>query len=163
MVTRIAGAMAVVAALGVVVAGSSWSAQPAVRGSLFVGVNYSHFSINGRCTADAKTLNGTGILANYQRRGIATKVARQMRVMRARGIRALRLILWHQTSPGQEQWGVVSSAGGRLSNPVRAALVGYLKSARKAGFERLTVSFGPRGPNRPKEPSFDGSKLNENW
>ena len=164
VVTRIAVVAAVFAALAFSVAGSSWSAQPRAQ-EFLVGVNYSHFSNNGRCTAAdaAASLNDTGILANYQRRGVAVRVARQMTVMQARGIQALRLILWHQSDPGPRRWGVVSSAGGRLSDRVRANLVAYLKAARKAGFARLTVSFGPVSSNSPASSSFDPAKLNENW
>jgi hypothetical protein len=163
MVTRIAGCVTILATLAVSGVGSSWSARPPTYRAL-VGVNYSHFSNNGRCTAHATTsLDGTGILANYQRRGVAARVSRQLTVMRTRGIQTLRLILWHQTNAGRRQWGVVSSAGGRLSSRVRTAFVAYLRAARNAGFAQLTVSFGPVGSNDPASPSFDPTKLDENW
>lgn len=159
-----------VLAVVVFVAGGVTSLQGATarltvpRGPL-IGTNYSHYALNGRCSRanSAAVLNGTGILANYTRPGVATTVNRQLAVMRARGIQSLRLIVWHQTSPGPREWGVVSSAGGRLSALDRAGLVGYLRSARKAGFVRLTVSFGPVWTNNPILRTYDPGKLDENW
>jgi hypothetical protein len=134
------------------------------RQAPLIGVNYSHFSNNGHCSADATaSLNATGIISNYYRSEVAATVASQMRVMRRSGIQSLRIILWHTTQVGNARWGVVSSAGGMLTARARAGLVGYLTAARRAGFARLTISLGPAGDNNPSSTSFDSSKLEENW
>jgi hypothetical protein len=158
----------VIAPLVVVVEGAGAPMQGAsltVPPPPLIGTNYTHYALNGKCSTASPdaVLNGTGIVANYTRPGVAATVSRQLAVMRARGIQSLRLIVWHQTDPGPREWGVVSSAGGRLSDRDRTGLIGYLTSARKAGFVRLTVSFGPVWTNDPVLATYDPGKLDENW
>ena len=159
-------ALALAVLIGAFVAGAAHAQRVSdARQAPLIGVNYSHFSNNGHCSAEDATtsLNETGIISNYYRRGVAATVASQMAIMRLSGIRSLRIILWHATRLGNARWGVVSSAGGMLTGIARAGLVGYLTAARTAGFARLTISFGPVGDNNPSSTSFDSSKLDENW
>jgi hypothetical protein len=124
-----------------------------------VGANYTHYS-NPACSLD-----GTGILA-YASPTVRITVKRQLAAMRAAGIVTLRLLLWHMHDASRQAWGVVSSAGGRISEPSRSNLIHYLSDARAAGFKRLTVVFGPEGTNDPlgfPDNIYDPSLFEENW
>jgi hypothetical protein len=128
-----------------------------------IGANYAHYAIGPKCD-----LTGRGIVYAYSQPGVAATVDRQLRAMRASGITSIRLILWHMTSIGssaapRQQWGVVPSAGGRLSQPFRTNLARYAAAVRRRGFQRLTVAFGPQWSNRPFESNFDPAKIDENW
>jgi hypothetical protein len=124
-----------------------------------VGANYTHYS-NPSCSLD-----GTGIVA-YGSPTARITVKRQLAAMRAAGIVTLRLLLWHMHDASGQAWGVVSSAGGRISEPSRSNLIHYLSDARAAGFKRLTVVFGPEGTNDPigfPDNNYDPSLFGENW
>ena len=58
---------------------------------------------------------------------------------------------------------VVSSAGGRLAEPYRSNLIRYLRDVRRAGFERLTLSFAPMWTNWPLQEPYDPGTFDENW
>jgi len=67
---------------------------------------------------------------------------------------------------------VISSAGGRVSEPDRSNLIRFVSDIRAAGFKRLTISFGPQWTNDPVgsylpdgtiEDHWDPAKLDENW
>jgi hypothetical protein len=90
-------------------------------------------------------------------------VHRQLYRMRRNGVTSLRLIVWHMTDPRRQIWGPVSSAGGRLAEPYRTNLTRYVTEVRKFGFKRLTIAFGPRGPNNPRETVYQPGKFDENW
>jgi hypothetical protein len=124
-----------------------------------VGANYTHYS-NPACSLD-----GTGIVA-YGSPTVRITVKRQLAAMRAAGIVTLRLLLWHMHDASGQAWGVVSSAGGRISEPSRRNLIHYLSDARAAGFKRLTVVFGPMWTNDPigfPDNIYDPSLFEENW
>jgi hypothetical protein len=108
-------------------------------------------------------LDGTGLIANYHRRGVRFAAQEQLQEMRGAGIATLRLIVWHQRDPGGRNWGVISSAGGALTPQHRDNLVAYLADVREAEYERLTVSFAPMDANDPRQPGFDPSTEIENW
>jgi hypothetical protein len=140
-------------------AGSSAARRVAAPPPL-IGANYSHFE-NENCS-----LEDTGIIRHYDVPGVRARVNAQLVAMRSAGIETLRLLLWHMTDVGSHRWGVVSSSGGRLSEPERSNLIRYVRDVRSAGFGQLTVSFGPMWTNSPfGQPQYvyDPSKLEENW
>lgn len=125
-----------------------------------IGANYSHHKYEN-CGLD-----DTGIVRHYHQAGVRRRVQGQLAAMRSAGIETLRLLLWHMTFVGWHRWGVVSSAGGVLSEPERSNLIRYLRDVRAAGFEQLTVSFGPMWTNSPfGQPQYvyEPAKLEENW
>jgi hypothetical protein len=145
--------------VGLTFAGSSTARQAEAPPPL-IGANYSHFN-NENCSLD-----DTGIVRHYDVPGVRPRVNAQLRAMRSAGIETLRLLLWHMTDVGSHRWGVVSSSGGRLSEPERSNLIRYLRDVRSAGFAQLTVSFGPMWTNSPfGQPQYvyEPSKLDENW
>jgi hypothetical protein len=125
-----------------------------------IGANYSHYQ-NENCSLD-----DTGIVSRYNEPDVRRRVRAQLAAMRSAGIETLRLLLWHMTDVGSHRWGVVSSAGGLLSEPERSNLIRYLRDVRSAGYSRLTVSFGPMWTNSPfGQPDYvyEPAKLEENW
>ena len=142
-----------------VLAGASSAYRSDVAPPL-IGANYSHYR-NESCSLD-----DTGVIRAYDEPGVRRQVRAQLAAMRSAGIETLRLILWHMTLVGSHRWGVVSSAGGRLSEPERSNLIRYLRDVRTAGFEQLTVSFAPMWTNSPYgQPQYvyEPAKLEENW
>ena len=136
--------------------GNGRDAPPSLTDPL-VGTNYSHHAVPG-CSLD-----GTGLIANYHRRGVRFTAQEQLGEMRDAGIATLRLIVWHQRDPGGRDWGVIPSAGGRLTPQHRNNLLAYLADVREVGFQRLTVSFAPMAANDPRQAGFDPSTEAENW
>ena len=122
-----------------------------------VGANYTHYSITG-CS-----LQGTGIVAGYDKDGVRETVRAQLAAMRASGMASLRLVLWHTSEITGREWGVVPSAGGELPEPYRSNLATYLTDVREAGFEQLTVAFAPAAANDPRAKSYDATRFEENW
>lgn len=127
---------------------------------------YSHTSLAG-CSLD-----NTGIVRTYHTPGTRRLVRSQLAAMRKAGLSSLRIILWNMTDDTGQRWGVVPSAGGRLSEPYRSNLVRFASDVARAGFERLTVAFSPQWTNNPigeYGPSgliadrWDPSKFEENW
>lgn len=133
------------------------AAAPADSAPPLVGANYTHHSF-ARCE-----WAGTGILTTYDEPGVADTVHEQMRRMRASGIVSLRLIVWHMRDVVRQHWGVVPSRGGRIPEPFRSNLVGYLTEARRFGFRRLTLSFSPQWANSPLRDDYDPGRFDENW
>lgn len=134
-------------------------AEPALVPPPLIGANYSHYA-NQNCSLD-----DTGIVTHYHERGVRRRVQSQLVAMRTAGIETLRLLLWHMTDASEQRWGVVSAAG-RLDDPYRSNLIRYLRDVRSAGFELLTVSFGPMWTNSPfGQPDYvyDRTKFDENW
>lgn len=131
--------------------------SPSPHGRPLIGVNYTHTSFAG-CSP-----NGTGIIADGQRAGIGPTAVRQLTQMRREGVDALRLIVWHMSDPTRQDWGVIPSASGRIDEPYRTNLINYLRTARRLGYRRLTVSFAPQWTNNPKAVNYDPAKLDENW
>lgn len=139
-------------------------------GSPLVGVNYTHYDFPGcQFPGRGSGLSDTAILTNYHEDGVREKVHRQLYEMRRNGVSSLRTVIWHMTDPGRQRWGPVPSAGGTLGEPYRSNLVNYAREVRKFGFARLTIPFGPRAANDPRNPrapgqiSYDPSKFEENW
>jgi len=70
--------------------------------------------------------------------------------MHAAGLDSLRLLLWYRAQgDAPDELGTVSSQTGRLEEPYRSNLVHFLTDIHRAGFNSLTVDFGPMGPNDP--------------
>jgi hypothetical protein len=129
---------------------------PAI-GSPLIGANYTHYDFIGCHFSDSD------ILATYQIPAIRSRVHRELFAMRKNGVATLRTVIWHMTDSSRQHWGPIPSAGGRLSEPYRSNLINYVREVRKFGFVRLTIVFGPRGSNNPRELSYDPAKFNENW
>jgi hypothetical protein len=135
----------VVAAISVAVvlvaAGSGGSTTAAVQASVpvsLIGANYTHY-VNPSCSLDY------GIVTHYDWTGVRRRVRAQLAAMRAAGIQSLRLLLWYMSDATGQNWGIVSSGGGRLGEPYRSNLIHYLSDVRQAGIEQLTLAFGPPG------------------
>src|SRR5438270_1183294 len=126
-------AVAALLALALATAGSGRSAPS----PLLIGANYTHYA-NAGCS-----LANTGIVTHYQDRGIRRLVRAQLAAMHAAGIQTLRLLLWYLSDAGDENWGPVSSGGGRIAEPYRSNLIRYLSDVRSAGFKQLTLAFSP--------------------
>jgi hypothetical protein len=126
-----------------------------------IGVTYTHSD------APSCDLHGsTGIVAHYNDPGERRLVRSQLAAMRAAGIDSIRFLLWFMTDASNQDWGVVSSAGGKLSEPYRSNLIRFVSDIRAAGFQRLTISFGPEWTNDPigfPDDHWDPAKLDENW
>jgi hypothetical protein len=130
---------------------------PRLGGRPLIGVNYTHYGFR-RCT-----FNGTGILASYHKPGVAQRVHAQLFRMRKAGVATIRTVIWHTTDATGQYWGPVSSAGGKLREPYRSNLIGFLSETRKFGFARLTVVFAPTGANNPLLATYEPAKFQENW
>jgi hypothetical protein len=128
-----------------------------VPSSVLLGANYTHHAFPA-CRAV-----GTGILATLHEAGVLETVHAQLGAMRRAGLGSLRLILWHMTDVPRQGWGVVPSRGGRLPEPFRGNLIAYLSEARRYGFERVTVAFGPQWSNSPLSSRWDPDRFGENW
>lgn len=106
---------------------------------------------------------GPSIVANYGAPGVREVVRKQLAAMRAAGMRATRLFLYH-ASEGEGD--LIPSAGGRLMEPYRTNLVQYLQDLRAAGFASVTVAFNPWAANDPigyTKVAYDPSTFEENW
>jgi hypothetical protein len=130
-------------------------------GSPLIGADYTHYRYPN-CD-----LNDGGIIVDYNRPGVRTTVQRQLAAMRAAGLEALRLLLWHVTDASGLRWGIVSSDDGHLSEPYRSNLIHYLSDVRKAGFAQLTLVFAPEGNDAPLPPApgnvWDPTRFEVNW
>lgn len=124
---------------------------------LLVGTNYTHYAFP-HCS-----WHGTNIIRSFQRNVVREIVHDQLSAMRRGSVTSLRIILWHMTEPGPNDWGPVPSLGGALGAPYRRNLQEYLTEIRRFGFRRLTVSFGPQWTNNPVARRYDPSKFEENW
>lgn len=122
-----------------------------------VGTNYTH-----RAFQDCQGTD-LGILDTYGDAGAAELVHDQLRQMRARGIQSLRLIVWHMRDVARQDWGVIPSRGGRLSQPYRRNFVAFLDEVQRFGFTRLTLSFSPQWRNSPLRDDYDERLFEENW
>jgi hypothetical protein len=130
---------------------------PPIRRDPLIGVNYTHYAFR-RCS-----YTGTGILANYQEPGVAQRVHSQLFQMRKAGIATIKTVIWHATDTTGQNWGPIPSAGGKLREPYRSNLIHFLTEIRRFGFVRLTAKFAPTGANDPRLPTYEKSKLKENW
>lgn len=122
-----------------------------------VGMNYSNFGGNGCGFADGIVAEGAWN---------PKLIRQQLAAMRAAGIQSLRTFIWNTHDAGGQGWGVVSSAGGRLSPAETTNLINFVSEVRSLGFTRLEVAFSPQGPNDPiGEPgtTYDPSLFDENW
>jgi hypothetical protein len=110
--------------------------------------------------------NGS-IVPDYGTRGIRAQVQDDLAAMRAAGLQTFRIFLYHEHGDPVNT-NVMSSSGGRLSEPFRTNLINLLSDIRKAGFLQVTLAFNPWGPNDPTEAFSDGatydpSLFGENW
>jgi hypothetical protein len=121
---------------------SAGSGRPAASPPL-IGANYTHYK-NADCS-----LANTGIVTHYQDPGIRRLVRAQLATMHKAGVKTLRLLLWHMTDATGQNWGIVPSGGGLLAEPYRSNLIRYLSDVRAAGFQQLTLVFGPQWTNWP--------------
>lgn len=122
-----------------------------------VGVNYTHVDFDG-CSFE-----GTPILKDYHEPGVRRVAQRQLKKMYADGLRSLRVLVWHMSYPGDHEWGVVASHGGRLDAQRTDNFVNLVSDIRSAGFVRLTIAFGPQWSNSPLRDQYRGSALEENY
>ena len=109
---------------------------------------------------------GNHILLDYHRPGVREEIVPLLHAMRAAGVETLRLQLVHMH--GTTHW--IPSDGGRVNEPYRTNLIRFLDDIRRAGFERVTIQFSPRGPNEPagwftwSDPGpYDPALFDENW
>lgn len=132
-----------------------------------LGVTYTHSNL-----LSCDLFGSTGIVAHYNDRGERRLVRTQLAAMHKAGIDSIRFLLWFMTDASNQDWGVVSSAGGVLSEPYRSNLIRFVSDIRAAGFRRLTISFGPQWTNDPIafynpdgtiNDHWDPAKLDENW
>lgn len=126
-------------------------------GRPLLGANYTHVSFAG-CSWE-----NNGILAARNSAALHQQLDRQLTAMRREGVETIRTIVWHTTAPGGTTWGVIPSAGGRLSEPYRHNLAALAAETRRLGFRRLTVAMGPQSTNSPLAQNYDSRKLEENW
>jgi len=106
---------------------------------------------------------GPSIVYNYGAPGVRDIVRQQLTAMRAAGMRATRLFLYHAS---QGEGDLIPSTGGRLSEPYRTNLVRYLQDLRAAGFESVTIAFNPWAANDPvgyTPTPYDPALFEENW
>lgn len=122
-----------------------------------MGANLTHWSFPGCSFADA------AIVSSYDLPGVRHKVREHLGAMRAGGVESLRLVLWHMEDARGQRWGVVSTPGGRLLEPVRGNLANYLTDVREAGFVRLTLVFAPQWTERPLHPDYEARAFETNW
>ncbi len=129
------------------------------RGSApLIGAAYSRWGVSRCDTA------GMGILATYDKSWVRRTVRLQLAAMHAAGLDSLSLMIWH--SVYDDPFGMVSSQSGRLDEPYRTNLIRYLTDVRNAGFDSLTVAFGPEGPNDPigtRGNLYEPSLFEQNW
>lgn len=123
-----------------------------------IGVTFTHSSMQG-CDLQ----NSVGIVARYDDPGERRLVRSQLAAMRASGIDSIRFVLWFMTDASAQQWGVISSSGGRVSEPQRSNLIRYVSDIRSAGFQRLTISFGPQWENDPIGVYHDDGTIEDHW
>jgi hypothetical protein len=135
---------------------SAGSGRPAASPPL-IGANYTHYK-NADCS-----LANTGIVTHYQDPGIRRLVRAQLAAMHKAGVETLRLLLWHMTDATGQNWGIVPSGGGLLAEPYRSNLIRYLSDVRAAGFQQLTLVFGPQWTNWPLGGNYDPATFDENW
>src|SRR6266536_2398852 len=123
----------------VLVAAASGGSTPAAgkesAGVPLIGANYTHY-VNPGCSLDH------GIVTHYEWPGVRRRVRAQLAAMRAAGIQSLRFLLWYMSDATGQNWGIVSSGGGRLAGPYRSNLIHYLSDVRESGIEQLTLAFG---------------------
>lgn len=107
---------------------------------------------------------GPPILLHYHEPAVRMQLRAELAAMRAAGMRALRLFVYHTTA-GDGVW-LVPSAGGRLPEPYRTNLTDFLDDVRAAGFSTFTLTFNPWAENDPigyTPIPYDPAKLEENW
>jgi hypothetical protein len=158
MMRRIA-AVATCVAVVFVAPASGGSTSAAVKTSApvpLIGANYTHY-VNPSCSLDY------GIVTHYDQSGVRRRVRAQLAAMRAAGIQSLRLLLWYMSDATGQNWGIVSSGGGRLAEPYRSNLIHYLSDVSQAGILQLTLAFGPTWTNDPLGTNYDPAMFNEDW
>jgi hypothetical protein len=134
----------------------------AVSTTPIVGATLTHSTIRS-CD-----LHGSeGIVAQYNDPGRRRRVRTQLAAMYAAGLRSIRILLWHMADASNQDWGVVSSAGGKLAEPYRSNLVRFVSDVKAAGFPLFTVDYAPMWTNSPigvyGSDLWDPSKFEENW
>ena len=122
-----------------------------------IGANFTHYQ-NANCSLDY-----SGIVVRYSQPGVRRRVRAELAAMHAAGIQTLRLLLWHMSDSTGQHWGIVPSKGGYLEEPYRSNLIRYLIDVRNAGFEQLTLAFGPMWTNSPLGGRYDPTLFGENW
>jgi hypothetical protein len=122
-----------------------------------IGTNLTHTDFEG-CS-----LRGAGIIARYHEGSIRKRVQKDLRTMRLNGVETIRTIVWHMSDASGQDWGVISSAGGRLTPQAKQNLADFVADVRQSRFRRLTLAFGPLYANSPSRPNYQPDKLQENW
>jgi hypothetical protein len=153
------GVVATCIAIVLVAAASSRSTPATAHASApvpLIGANYTHY-VNPSCSLNY------GIITHYDWPGVRPRVRAQLAAMRAAGLQSLRLLLWYMSDATGQYWGIVSSGGGHLAEPYRSNLIHYLSDVRQAGFEQLTLAFGPTWTNDPLGTNYDPAMFDEDW
>ena len=122
-----------------------------------IGVNYTHVAFDGCSFSD------NGILFAGQAGSIGATAVRQLTEMRVRGVESVRLLIWHTSKIGPNDWGMIPSEGRTISEPYRTNLIYYLSTVRALRFARLTISFAPQWTNSPLRLKYDRRTFGENW
>ena len=159
-----------VASIVALVAALSISGSNADNPPPLLGVTFTHSAVEpSTCNFSATR---TGIVDTYHLPGVRRLVRAQLATMKASGIDAIRILLWFQTDTTGHTWGVIPSAGGRVSEPWRSNLIRFSQDIKAAGLERFTIHFSPQwandpiglyGPNGRIQDVWDPAKLEENW
>jgi hypothetical protein len=125
-----------------------------------LGTIYTHYRFpNG-------SMDNGGIILSYANQGVRDQVRSQLSQMKNAGVQTLNLDIWHMWDDPQP-WGVVSSRGGRISDPYRTNLINFLTDVKQAGFSRLLITFCPMWKNSPGNyegpGQYDPARFEENW
>jgi hypothetical protein len=133
------------------------SAHQTSNPPLLIGSNYAHFSLPGCDMTDHGVVHDG---ANNM-----PLVSAQLQAMRVAGIQTLRTIVWNMHDATGQRWGIVDSAGGKMSTQYEANFIAYLKLVRAYGFTQLSIAFGPEWVNDPISPDdpWDPTMFDENW
>jgi hypothetical protein len=140
MMRRI-GVLGVVAGLLLVPAGAAGPDAPPPKPLL--GANFIRY------WERPPNCGGPSVLLKYQISSVRDIVRNQLAAMRAAGLSTLRLFIYHATNIRGDEYGLISSAGGRLAEPYRTNLAQFLDDVRAAGFSSTTVTFNPWYENDP--------------
>jgi len=129
-----------------------------------LGTTYTHYSFPNN------SFDNGGIIFSYAKSGVRDQVRSQLSQMKNAGVETLDLVMWYMHDDpivSGNLWGVISSAGGRISDPYRTNLINYLTDVKQAGFSRLLITFGPMWKNGPGNcdgyGQYDPNLFTENW
>ncbi len=132
--------------LSLLAAIAAWAVMPAAAQEPRCGINYSFvdadLSALDRCVAGdaAATVFDEAILGRWTEPNVARKVRADLRAMAAAGFRSVRVMVFFGTSTDPLPPAAFGYADAAKAS---AAVAGFLRAARSAGFEEAYVVFGP--------------------